>query len=157
MPNRDLGAQPCELCGQWTHSWCEVCSQRPFNAVCTLCDADHTLYVDHVSVLGGRGKRPAPRIPHRPIASNSAATTTRLAGLFSGPTAPHPTSGCVDRWHHRCRPVAPPCLRRRQQSESPRPTVSFRAKMKHSCYVLFRTLLCLRDESMLQCRTHSCR
>ena len=41
LPGRDLGAQPCELCGQWTHSWCEACSLRPFNAVCTLCDADH--------------------------------------------------------------------------------------------------------------------
>ena len=38
---RELGAQPCELCGQWTHSWCEACTLRPFNAVCTLCDADH--------------------------------------------------------------------------------------------------------------------
>ena len=26
---------------QWTHSWCEACSLRLFNAVCTLCDADH--------------------------------------------------------------------------------------------------------------------
>ena len=41
LPGRDLGAQPCKLCGQWTHSWCEACSLRPFNAVCTLCDADH--------------------------------------------------------------------------------------------------------------------
>ena len=29
LPGRDLGAQPCELCGQWTHSWCEACSLRP--------------------------------------------------------------------------------------------------------------------------------
>ena len=36
-------AQPCELCGQWTHSWCEACSLRPFNAVCTQCDADHLI------------------------------------------------------------------------------------------------------------------
>ena len=43
LPGRDLGAQPCELCGQWTHSWCEACSLRPCNAVCTQCDADHLI------------------------------------------------------------------------------------------------------------------
>ena len=74
------------------------------------------------SCMGGHGKRPAPRIPRRPIASNSAATTTRLAGLF--------------KWTHRsashwrtCQQMAPstppswprwspPCLRRGQCSES---------------------------------------
>ena len=74
-----------------------------------------TLSVDHASVLGGRGKRPALQIPHRPIASNSAATTTRLAGLFKwspGPPAPHPTGGRVTRWHPRRRPVGPDGRRR---------------------------------------------
>ena len=33
LPGRDLGAQPCELCGQWTHSWCEACSQRRLHPV----------------------------------------------------------------------------------------------------------------------------
>ena len=87
LPRRDVGVQPCELCGQWTHSWCEACCLCGRSTPFAPCAMPITLYVDHVSVLGGREKRPAPQIPHRPIASNSAATTTRLAGLF--------------RWTHR--------------------------------------------------------
>ena len=85
------------------------------------CAMPITLYVDHVSVLGGRGKRPALRIPHRPIASNSAATTTRLAGLFRW------THCSASHWR-MCRQMAPMppswprwpprCLRRGQRSES---------------------------------------
>ena len=36
-----LGAQPCELCGEITHSWCETCVIRPWGPVCTVCDGDH--------------------------------------------------------------------------------------------------------------------
>ena len=81
-----------------------------------------TLSVDHASVLGGRGKRPALQIPHRPTASNSAATTTRLAGLFKW------TSRSASHWRtcHQMAPStppswprwSPPCLRSGQRSES---------------------------------------
>eukprot|EP00435_Cladocopium_sp_Y103_P065073 s583_g26.t2 len=37
-----LGAQRCDLCGQWTSCWCEGCD-RPATAVCTECDRDHAL------------------------------------------------------------------------------------------------------------------
>ncbi len=36
-----LGAQPCERCGEITHSWCETCVIRPWGAVCTVCDGAH--------------------------------------------------------------------------------------------------------------------
>ena len=123
LPGRDLGAQPCELCGQWTHSWCEACSLRPFNAVCALCDADHLVCRPCQRLRRSwEAARAANTIPHRLIASNSAATATRLAGLF--------------KWTHRsashwrtCQQMAPstppswprwspPCLRRGQCSES---------------------------------------
>ena len=39
---RSLGAQPCDLCGEWTCAWCEACS-RPPRAVCTECDREHLL------------------------------------------------------------------------------------------------------------------
>ena len=81
-----------------------------------------TLSVDHASVLGGRGKRPALQIPCRPIASNSAATTTRLAGLFRW------TPRSASHWWtcHQMAPStppswprwSPPCLRSGQRSES---------------------------------------
>ena len=35
---RALGAAPCQLCGEWTHSWCESCDP-PAWAICTECDA----------------------------------------------------------------------------------------------------------------------
>ena len=81
-----------------------------------------TLSVDHASVLGGRGKRPALQIPCRPIASNSAATTTRLAGLFRWT----PRSASHWRMCHQMAPStppswprwSPPCLRSGQRSES---------------------------------------
>ena len=81
-----------------------------------------TLSVDHASVLGGRGKRPALLIPRRPIASNSAATTTRLAGLFRWT----PRSASHWRTCHQMAPStppswprwSPPCLRSGQRSES---------------------------------------
>ena len=86
------------------------------------CATPITLSVDHASVLGGHGKRPAPQIPHRPIASNSAATTTRLAGLFKW------THRSASRWRtcHQMAPStppswprwSPPCLRSGQRSES---------------------------------------
>ena len=81
-----------------------------------------TLSVDHASVLGGRGKRPALQMPHRSIASNSAATTTRLAGLFKW------THRSASHWRtcHQMAPStppswprwSPPCLRSGQRSES---------------------------------------
>ena len=36
---RSLGAAPCNLCGCWTHSWCEACKTRPPTAICSTCDA----------------------------------------------------------------------------------------------------------------------
>ena len=36
-----LGAQPCEACGEITHSWCETCTSRPWGPVCTVCDGAH--------------------------------------------------------------------------------------------------------------------
>ena len=36
---RSLGAAPCNLCGCWTHSWCEACKTRPHTAICSACDA----------------------------------------------------------------------------------------------------------------------
>ena len=36
---RSLGAVPCNLCGCWTHSWCEACKTRPPTAICSTCDA----------------------------------------------------------------------------------------------------------------------
>ena len=39
---RSLGAQPCDLCGEWTCSWCEACKKPP-RAVCTECDREHLL------------------------------------------------------------------------------------------------------------------
>ena len=112
LPGRDLGAQPCELCGQWTHSWCEACSLRPFNAVCTQCDADHLIC------------RPCQRLGRSWEAARAANTTppdcNRTQRLprpdwqvcSSGPTAPHPTGGRVTRWHPRRRPVGPDGRRR---------------------------------------------
>ena len=35
---RALGAAPCQLCSEWTHSWCESCDP-PAWAICTECDA----------------------------------------------------------------------------------------------------------------------
>lgn len=37
----DLGAQPCQLCGLVTHSWCESCFERPFTPICEECDSLH--------------------------------------------------------------------------------------------------------------------
>lgn len=37
--DRRLGAQPCTLCGLWTHSWCEACEPPPY-AVCRECDGE---------------------------------------------------------------------------------------------------------------------
>ena len=89
---------------------------------CAPCATPITLSVDHASVLGGPGKRPAPQIPHRPIASNSAATATTLAGLFKR------THRCASHWLtcHQMAPStqpswprwSPPCLRSGQRSES---------------------------------------
>ena len=39
---REHGAQPCDLCGEWTGSFCEGCAAVPY-AVCTACDADRLL------------------------------------------------------------------------------------------------------------------
>ena len=39
---REHGAQPCDLCGEWTGSFCEGCEAVPY-AVCTACDADRLL------------------------------------------------------------------------------------------------------------------
>ena len=36
---RSLGAAPCNLCGCWTHSWCEACKTRLPTAICSTCDA----------------------------------------------------------------------------------------------------------------------
>lgn len=36
---RQLGAQPCTLCGLWTRSWCEACEPPP-HAVCRECDGE---------------------------------------------------------------------------------------------------------------------
>ena len=35
---RALGAEPCNRCGLWTHSWCEACPTPPNTAICTHCD-----------------------------------------------------------------------------------------------------------------------
>ena len=44
---RSLGAAPCNLCGCWTHSWCEACKTRPPTAICSTLRRGQTL----VSVL----------------------------------------------------------------------------------------------------------
>ena len=35
------GAQPCVLCAQVTHCWCEACRDRPFAPLCEECDESH--------------------------------------------------------------------------------------------------------------------
>lgn len=37
---RAIGAQPCDSCGRWTHSWCEGCEGGlgPPTALCSSCD-----------------------------------------------------------------------------------------------------------------------
>ena len=109
LPGRDLGAQPCELCGQWAHSWCEACSLRPFNAVCTLRDADPVVC------------RPCQRLG-RPWEAARAANTTppdcvELSGYHDQtgrfvhvdpPLRIPPTDG----WHPQRPPVGPDGRRR---------------------------------------------
>ena len=81
LPGRDLGANLANFAGSGRIPGARLvrCGRAtPF----VPSAMPITLSVDHASVLRGRGKRPALQIPCRPIASNSAATTTRLAGLF---------------------------------------------------------------------------
>ena len=102
LPGRDLGAQPCELCGQWTHSWCEACSQRRLHPVRCRSPCMSTMSASWAVVGSG------PRCEYHTARLHR---TQRLPlpdwqVCSGGPTAPHPTGGCVDRWH-RCRPVGP--------------------------------------------------
>ena len=46
---RSLGAAPCNLCGCWTHSWCEACKTRPPTAICSTCDAAKLLCQSYTS------------------------------------------------------------------------------------------------------------
>ena len=123
-PGRDLGAQPCELCGQWTHSWCEACSLRPFNAVCTQCDADHLIC------------RPCQRLGRSWEAARAANTTPPdcielsgyhdQTGRFVQVEPRTPRSASHWRTCHQMAPStppswprwSPPCLRSGQRSES---------------------------------------
>ena len=112
LPGRDLGAQPCELCGQWTHSWCEACSLRPFNAFLrpVRCRSPCLSTMPASWAVMGSG-------PRREYHTARFHRTQRLPRpdwqvCSGGPTAPLPTGGRVNRWRPRCRPVGPDGRRR---------------------------------------------
>ena len=44
-----LGCAPCDMCGEWTASWCETCEgsgRIPLHPLCTACDKAHLVCED---------------------------------------------------------------------------------------------------------------